>query len=74
MRNINVQNSIKNQRFLPMHPDWWKEHKDDLEEGLKNSVEKWEKMLDRIEKYDNKTIHVISLIEDLKQYIDICTD
>jgi len=70
--NINLQNSINNQKNLDIHPKWWENKSNrELIEGLVDKVAKWTKMIERIENYDNKTEHELSLVADLRKYIRI---
>jgi len=72
--NINLQNSINNQKNLDIHPCWWKNKSVcKLIEGLADKVSKWKGAVERIESYDNKTQHELSLAADLRKYIQIIT-
>jgi hypothetical protein len=72
--NINLQNSINNQKHLDIHPNWWKGKSTyELIEGLAGKVIKWKEMIERIERYDGKTQYELSFLTSLRKYIQIIT-
>jgi len=72
--SISLENSKRNQKDLPIHPELWKKKTDDeMIEHLEKCVEKYQNIIAKYEKYEDKTIHEISLIRDCKEWIGIIT-
>jgi hypothetical protein len=70
--NINVENCIKNKVHLDIHPEWWNGKTDEeIKLGLIEIAKEIAESLDRISKYENKTVHEMLFIEDLKKYLNI---
>jgi len=72
--NINLQNSINNQKHLDIHTNWWKtKSESELIERLAGKVAKWKEMIERIESYESKTQRELSIVANLRKYIQIIT-